>query len=85
MWGEFGGTNLLTAGDFDLSRGVERSPLALLLFVTFRVAELVIVICCWGRRRPRRGEQGAEADVGWSWRWAWRNWAAGMGRTSRSL
>lgn len=43
---ELGAVNLLTAGDFDLSLddGVGVAPR--LLFVTFSVAELVIVICC---------------------------------------
>lgn len=56
-----GAANLLTAGDFDLSLGVD-GVVGLLLLVTFRVAELVTVICCGGRRNPNLGEQGADAD-----------------------
>jgi len=39
-----GAANLLTAGDFDLSLGVD-GVAARLLLVTFSVAELVTVIC----------------------------------------
>ena len=39
-----------------------------------------MVICCCGRRRPKRGEDGAEAEVGC--KWAARMAAAGMGLTS---
>lgn len=69
-----GAANLFTAGDFDLSLGE-----SCCLF-NFNVADVVMVICCCGRRRPKRGEDGAEAEVGC--RWAWRMAAAGIGLTS---
>ena len=68
-------THLFTAGDFDLSRVDESGCL-----FNFKVADVVMVICCCGRRRPKRGEDGAEAEVGC--RWAWRMVWAGMGLTS---
>jgi len=40
-----GAANLLTAGDFDLSLD-DVGVVPLLLLVTFKVAELVMVICC---------------------------------------
>lgn len=70
-----GAANLFTAGDFDLSLG----ELSCCLF-NFKVADVVMVICCCGRRRPKRGEDGAEAEVGC--KWAARMAAAGMGLTS---
>lgn len=70
-----GAANLFTAGDFDLSRVDESGCL-----FNFKVADVVMVICCCGRRRPKRGEDGAEAEVGC--RWAWRMVWAGMGLTS---
>jgi hypothetical protein len=58
-----GAPNLLTAGDFDLSLLEVGVPARLFwLLVTLSVAELVMVICCWGRLSPSLGEQGAEAD-----------------------
>ena len=58
-------SHLLTAGDFDLSLVEVGVPARLLLLlVTLSVAELVIVICWFGRLSPSRGEQGADADWG---------------------
>lgn len=77
----FATLNRLTAGDFDRSRaeipgfllGVA-DLLGLLLLVTFKVAELVIVICCCGRLNPSLGEQGADADWTCKWGLSWATW-----------
>ena len=80
---------LLTAGDLDLSLEVvaevevvapRPGGVKLLGCVTFKVAELVTVICWGGRRNPNLGELGAEADCGC--KWACLNCAAGIGLTS---
>ena len=61
----FKNSYLLTAGEFDLSLLEVGVPARLFwLLVTLSEAELVMVICCWGRLNPSLGEQGAEADWG---------------------